>query len=178
MWKSGMTLRQRSTAVSSRASATLRAEAQSMRCVRGTSLGRDVVPEVCRRSATSSGSGAAPFPAARASPREAEDTGGVARIDIQLQDLDAPLGGDCPRGGVERGADHERVRPEIVEIERELLCPVRRVERSDRGGPRDREERARRLGAVLDQESDPACSPRPCALSWPAIVDVTSSRPS
>ena len=135
---------------------------------RGVQQERDVV-----------GIGRRPVPGSRASPREAEDTGGVARIDIQLHDLDAPLGGDCPRGGVERGADHERVRPEIVEIERELLCPVRRVERSDRGGPtRSRGTRVAASGPFSTRRATRLAAPRPCALSWPAIVDVTSSRPS
>ena len=51
MWKSGMTARQRSSAVSSSEPATSAADAQRFRSVRGTSFGRAVVPDVWRRSA-------------------------------------------------------------------------------------------------------------------------------
>ena len=45
----------------------LRAEAQMLRCDSGTIFGRDVVPEVCRTSAMSSGSAGAVPPAAAGS---------------------------------------------------------------------------------------------------------------
>jgi hypothetical protein len=53
MWKSGITLRQRSVGDSDRVRATLAADAQRLRCSRGTSFGRDVVPEVCSSNAIS-----------------------------------------------------------------------------------------------------------------------------
>jgi hypothetical protein len=55
IWNSGMTFIQRSSAVNARVVLMLRAEAHRLRCVSGTILGRDVVPEVCSTSATSSG---------------------------------------------------------------------------------------------------------------------------
>ena len=58
MWKSGMMLRQRSSGVSESVSRMWAAEAHTLRCRRGTILGREVVPEVCRTRATSSASAA------------------------------------------------------------------------------------------------------------------------
>ena len=55
MWNNGMTLRQRSAGVRLRMSRMWPAEAQTLRCDSGTILGREVVPEVCSTSATSSG---------------------------------------------------------------------------------------------------------------------------
>ena len=55
MWNSGMMFRPRSVGESARNSRMLRAEAQTLRCESGTIFGRDVVPEVCSTSATSSG---------------------------------------------------------------------------------------------------------------------------
>ena len=54
IWKSGMMLRQRSSGVSASAAATLWAEAARLAWLSGTSLGREVVPDVCSRSAMSS----------------------------------------------------------------------------------------------------------------------------
>src|SRR5690242_17863960 len=50
-----MMFRQRSSAVSARATWIWCAEVQMLACVRGTSFGRDVVPEVWRTKATSLG---------------------------------------------------------------------------------------------------------------------------
>ena len=58
MWNSGMTFRQRSSAVSASEVLILPAEAATLAWVSGTILGRDVVPDVCRISAMSSGPGA------------------------------------------------------------------------------------------------------------------------
>ena len=55
MWKSGITQRQRSVAESCRVVAMLRAEAQRLAWVSGTSFGLEVVPEVCSIKATSVG---------------------------------------------------------------------------------------------------------------------------
>ena len=55
MWKSGITFRQRSSGVSASAAPMCRAEAAMFACVSGTIFGREVVPEVCRISATRSG---------------------------------------------------------------------------------------------------------------------------
>src|SRR3972149_4084053 len=54
IWKSGMMLRERSFSVSWREAAMLRAEAKRLEWVRGTLLGREVVPEVCSTRARSS----------------------------------------------------------------------------------------------------------------------------
>ena len=56
MWNKGITLRARSLAESSSEAAMLRAEVQMLACVSGTIFGREVVPDVCRMSATSSAS--------------------------------------------------------------------------------------------------------------------------
>src|SRR5690606_27496387 len=56
MWNSGMILRQRSSAVRANVSTMLRAVAHMLRWLSGTIFGREVVPEVCSTSATSSGS--------------------------------------------------------------------------------------------------------------------------
>jgi hypothetical protein len=55
MWNRGMTLRQRSAGVRLSAARMLSAEIARLRWVRGTILGRAVVPEVWRTIATSSG---------------------------------------------------------------------------------------------------------------------------
>ena len=57
MWKRGMTPRHRSSRPRSSVLATFAAEATRFRCRRGTRFGREVVPEVWRSKATSSGSG-------------------------------------------------------------------------------------------------------------------------
>src|SRR5262252_8241855 len=55
MWNSGMIDRLRSSGVSASVCLTLLADAHTLRWVSGTILGRDVVPDVCSTSATSSG---------------------------------------------------------------------------------------------------------------------------
>ncbi len=55
MWNSGMMLRPRSCGVKCSVSRMWRAEAQTLRWLSGTIFGREVVPEVCSTSATSSG---------------------------------------------------------------------------------------------------------------------------
>ena len=84
MWNSGMTLRQRSAGVSASVVRICRAEAARLRCSSGTILGREVVPEVCSTSASSS-SFAAPdrtaapaLPSATSSNQPAGRSGEVA----------------------------------------------------------------------------------------------------
>ncbi len=64
MWKSGMMLRQRSAGERASVAPMWRAEARRFFWLRGTIFGREVVPEVCRTSATSSGSAGPPDSAA------------------------------------------------------------------------------------------------------------------
>ena len=54
MWNIGITCSPRSAAVRRSVALMLRADAHTLRCVSGTILGRDVVPDVCRISAMSS----------------------------------------------------------------------------------------------------------------------------
>ena len=54
MWNSGMMFKQTSSQVSASVVAILHAEVQILPWVRGTSLGREVVPEVCKTRASSS----------------------------------------------------------------------------------------------------------------------------
>jgi hypothetical protein len=68
MWNSGMTFRQRSPGVSARVVRMLRADAQRFLWLSGTILGRDVVPDVCRTSATSSPLANPPRTAVAAAP--------------------------------------------------------------------------------------------------------------
>src|SRR5436305_4774285 len=56
MWNSGMMVRPQSFAVKASVAAMLPAETLMLRWDNGTIFGRDVVPEVCRISAISSGS--------------------------------------------------------------------------------------------------------------------------
>ena len=58
MWNSGMTFSERSAAVRCSDSAMPAAEHPRLRWRSGTIFGREVVPEVCSTSATSSGPGA------------------------------------------------------------------------------------------------------------------------
>ena len=62
MWKSGITLRQRSPGVSSSVAATLPADSVSRRWVSGTIFGRAVVPDVWRTSAVSSSRASSALP--------------------------------------------------------------------------------------------------------------------
>ena len=55
IWNSGMMCSSRSDGPSRSVLLMLHAEAHTLRCDSGTIFGRDVVPEVCRISATSSG---------------------------------------------------------------------------------------------------------------------------
>ena len=54
IWNKGITFKPRSEALNAVLFAMCWAEAQTLRCVSGTILGRDVVPEVCSTKATSS----------------------------------------------------------------------------------------------------------------------------
>jgi len=63
-----MMFRPRSDGVRATVSRTLQAEAQMLACVSGTIFGRDVVPEVCRISATFTGLG---YPSSRWHSRHA-----------------------------------------------------------------------------------------------------------
>src|SRR5271165_3803425 len=71
MWNSGMMLRPRSAAVKERLVAMLSADFVTLACDSGTIFGRDVVPEVCRISATSS---AAARPGRAAGPLASPDS--------------------------------------------------------------------------------------------------------
>ena len=84
IWNSGMMFRQWSLSVSSRLAAILRADAMILRCISGTTLGRDVVPDVCRTSASlsapagvasASASNSLKAPAGSLSPTTASTTG-------------------------------------------------------------------------------------------------------
>src|SRR5687767_10455616 len=55
MWNSGMITRARSSSLRASDSLTLYADAHTLRCDSGTILGRDVVPDVWRTRAISSG---------------------------------------------------------------------------------------------------------------------------
>ncbi len=61
MWNSGITLSERSDAVSSSDAAMLRADRARLRWRNGTILGRDVVPDVCSTSTWSSAVGRRPM---------------------------------------------------------------------------------------------------------------------
>src|SRR5579864_5597645 len=54
-WNSGSTLRQRSASLSCSAATALKADAQILACVSGTIFGRDVVPDVNKKSAVAPG---------------------------------------------------------------------------------------------------------------------------
>ena len=54
MWNKGMTFKPLSLAVKAVLRAICCADAHTLRCVSGTILGREVVPEVCKTKATSS----------------------------------------------------------------------------------------------------------------------------
>jgi len=85
MWNSGIMFMQRSAGVSASEAPMWRAEAATLRCSSGTILGREVVPEVCRISATSSGPAAAvsgvppAVPSARRANRPAGPAGSKDR---------------------------------------------------------------------------------------------------
>ena len=93
MWKSGITLRQRSAVVSRSVRRMFSAVAQTFPCSSGTILGREVVPEVCRTRAMSSGPA---MPSARC--------GGPLRRTPRIR--------RCPRGWRARTGSPERARPE------------------------------------------------------------------
>ena len=167
MWNSGMTLRHRSVGSSPRASATFRAERQSLPCVRGTSLGRDVVPDVCRRSATSAGSGETASAARSSRPPRLKTPAGQAGSTRSSMTVDSTFLGDRAGGRVERRSDHQRLGADVVERKRELAFAVGRVQRRDGSGLRDREECGRRLGPVVDYECDPASRSEPVGPQRP-----------
>src|SRR5258708_7240964 len=65
MWNSGMITRPGSASLGGGVWLTLRALAQTLRWVRGTIFGREVVPEVCSPRATSDGAAGPPTVGAR-----------------------------------------------------------------------------------------------------------------
>ena len=79
----------------------------------------------------------------------------------QLEDADAERPGDLAGRGVERRGDHQRVGADVLEVEGELLCAVRGIERRHGGGPGKGQERAGGLGPVLDDERDPGLLAEP-----------------
>ena len=145
-----------------------RADAHSWRCVSGTSFGREVVPDVCSTSATSSGSGRvvrAPRPTAlrRGRRRRRGPDGSTCSSSTWM-----PRSAATSRAGVSSVAPTTTAsRADVLEVEGELLRAVRGVERRRGRRLRDREKRACRLRAVLDQQGDAALGSQ-SALAKPA----------
>ena len=128
MWNSGMTLRQRSSGVSASVVRMWRAEAARLRCSSGTILGREVVPEVCSTSATSSACGglarSTAAGAVPASGRSSNQPAGAVGGRVQAQDR-APV---PPRHRDRRplvavGHD-QRLGPQVGQVEVELLLAI------------------------------------------------------
>ncbi len=125
MWNSGITLRQRSCGVSASVAAMCRAEAAMLDCSSGTTLGRDVVPEVCRISATSSGPGVARrLGCACGRGHQPELAGRQIGLRLETQDGDAER--LRRRNGRTVGARRHDQRPglQVFEVEGELFLAI------------------------------------------------------
>jgi hypothetical protein len=106
-------------------------------CVSGTIFGRDVVPEVCNTSAMSSG---------RASPRT--DARCRRWIRMQFGYIDAHPRGDRARRRVQPRGNDQQPGLQILQVEREVVFAISRVQRGTTAGRSGCEERRRHLGAV------------------------------
>ena len=121
--------RQRSAGVSFSVWAMFQPEAQRLRWLSGTILGRDVVPEVCSTSATSSAP-ASPCAAGAGTrlPAQREAACAALRLRRQRNDLDAELFGDLD--GRRRAVlfDDQELRAEVGEVKLELIGLIIRVQ--------------------------------------------------
>ena len=133
MWNSGMMLRQRSSGVSAERGADVPGRGREVaRGSSGTIFGREVVPEVCRTSATSSGAGvaAAGGRGRRPRPRGAARSCRPARPcgTRRSQHRDAEPARPPRRAGPRPRprATISALAPQVGEVELELLLPVGR----------------------------------------------------
>ena len=123
----------------------------------GTIFGREVVPEVCRMSATSSGfGGTGPGGGARSpSAGQPERAGAGLRLGSERNERDAKLLRRAKRGRFAARFDDQRLCFEILEIELELVLLIGGIERrrGRRGG--HAEKRRRHFGSVRQNNRDP-----------------------
>ena len=104
MWNIGSTCRQRSSAPRPTDAIRFPTDASRLRCVSGTFLGRDVVPDVCSTSATSSArrnppsraEAADPGAASRNTPVSAPSTGNTSTTGTPCACATARAAGACP----------------------------------------------------------------------------------
>jgi hypothetical protein len=101
-----------------------------------------------------------------------KDTRRVGRIDVELDDLDPALGGDRLRGRVDGRSDDERLGADVVEGERQLGFPVRRIQRRDRGGRATERKAVAASGPFSTTSATRLPGPRPWARSAPAVAET------
>ena len=109
-----------------------RAEAATLAWESGTSFGREVVPEVWRRSATSSGSARPDVDRSERRSVEGECRRPRSVVGIEPEDRDAEPLGDRDRGSGLVACDQDRLGADVGEIEVELLGAVGGIERRGR----------------------------------------------
>ncbi len=148
-----MMTRQRSCGVNASVAAMFCAEAARLRWRSGTILGREVVPEVCSTSATSSGPGCA-GPASANGTESVKLPAGPLSSASQLDQRNLALRRDGTRGRVRAALDDQRLGVEIAEIEIELVGAIGGVERRGRRPACHRDEGGRHLRPVRHHHRD------------------------
>ena len=156
------------------------AEAATFDCSSGTILGRDVVPEVCRISATSSGRGRMPSGGCRVvSDAQGESCQRAHRRATDSRTIAMPA---LVRGGKRRGR-HSRPSTisalafRSVEVEVIFFLAVGRVQR--RGGRRLRNGHKGRghLRPVRQHDRHPVAAPTPMPCSVPRRLVAQAAQP-
>ena len=145
----------------------------------GTIFGREVVPEVCRMSATSSGlAGPGRMAAPSGAPESSNAPAPTCRLRSEGQDRDAKLLGGAKSGRVAARFDDQRLRLEILEIELELVLPIGGIERrrGRRGG--HAQKRRRHLGSVRQNDRDPIAKADPEIVQRCAVRSTSARKPA
>ena len=156
-------LRQRSLGVSPSVSRMFFAEAAMFAPDSGTIFGREVVPEVWRTSAMSSGSRQSRCASGRSNgiAGEAESTGGRAGTCLQTKNRKAKLLRNSLSRLVPPGVDHQGAGAKVGQVELEFLRPVDRVEGRGGGAGGDRHKGSSHLRAVRKNDRDTIISTYP-----------------
>ena len=151
-----MMLRQRSAGPSARVVAMWPAEATRLPWVSGTILGREVVPEVWRTSAVSSGRARLVTAGCLASPSTVRlnDPAGAPSATSRRRTMAPRRRATATVGPVLVGSHDHRLGAEVTKVEVELVLLVGRVQGCARRGRGDGQKAGRHLRPVRQDDGD------------------------
>ena len=162
IWNSGMMLRQRSAGVSARVRPICVAEASTFRWDSGTSFGREVVPEVCSSSATSSGPEKAGSPLPAAVFRRNDPAAVASGRSSMMETPSAPAAWRA--GLLHTCLHHQGLGLQIPEIEVEFIGPVGGVQRRRGRAGADGQEGASHVRPVGQYDRHPVLAADPAGI--------------